>query len=111
MIPTEKIEIKIQVEKYKYDALSAYLAMKNNSIEGFMRKHFDDGYLQMVDEPVRKYVEFTNGINVPAALRKRPVPKKKPAEGKPSDKNVVSGSENSDNGLSAEGGDNDAAAD
>ena len=64
------------MEKYKFDALSAYLSMKNNSIERFMRKHFDEGYLQEVEEPVRKYVEFINGVNAPSAQPKRTVPRR-----------------------------------
>ena len=58
------------------------MAMQNSSIEEFMRKHFDEGYLQIVDEPVRKYVELINGVNLTASMKKRPAPKKKPAEEK-----------------------------
>ncbi len=68
------------MEKYKFDALSAYLSMKNNSIERFMRKFFDEGYLQEVEEPVRKYVEFINGVNAPTAQPKRTVPRRSRTE-------------------------------
>ena len=72
----EKATVSFEVEKYKYDALSAYLSMKNSSVERFMRKHFDEGYLQEVDEPVRKYVEFINGIKATPSQVKRNVPRR-----------------------------------
>ena len=64
-----------------------------------MRKHFDEGYLQIVDEPVRKYVELINGVNLPASMKKRPVPKKKPAEERQSEKKADSGSEKAENSI------------
>ena len=64
-----------------------------------MRKHFDEGYLQIVDEPVRKYVELINGVNLPSSVKKRPVPKKKPAEEKQSDKKADGSSEKDEDSI------------